>query len=112
MAAEVDCGRWQDAYTDVEYRTWVGPSRYHLSYPMSDIKEAGTHVAFSTDSGAGGGVLYPCDPLLTLHAAVNRQRLCPDQTDPSFTMCDAVDAYTREAAYAECMDSVKGQLQV
>lgn len=107
-----DVWRGEDGTTlDTIYLSRVHRCQYQHMYAYKAIQGMGTHVAFSTDGGSGGG-LSPMEPLLTIHAAVTRERWVPDQDDPAVTVMQAVDCYTREAAYAEGMDDVKGRIQV
>jgi predicted amidohydrolase YtcJ len=51
------------------------------------------------------------NPLAGLHYALNRQSWAADLPDQSQTLADAIAAYTRDAAYAEFQEQVKGQLR-
>jgi predicted amidohydrolase YtcJ len=49
--------------------------------------------------------------MIGLHVALSRQPWMPDLPDQRQSLAGAVAAYTREAAYAEFQEQVKGQLK-
>jgi len=66
---------------------------------------------------AGGRTLMPgfidstFNPMPGVSAALNRQPWAPGLPDHRQTLADTLIAYTRDAAYAEFQENVKGQLR-
>jgi predicted amidohydrolase YtcJ len=84
----------------------IGPDRWHLSYAWRSLKSAGAHVVFASD-----WPVARIDVLAGIHAAVNRQPWEPGLPDQSFTLQEAIAAYTVEGAYAEHAEDRKGCLK-
>ena len=85
----------------------VGRERWPLSFAWQTLREAGVHLAFGSDWPV---VNY--NPMLGVHAALNRQPWAPGQPEQRQTLMDTLASYTRDAAYAEFMENQKGQLRV
>ena len=49
--------------------------------------------------------------MLGIHAALNRQKWQPGDTDQRLTLEEILVGYTRDAAYAEFQENQKGQLK-
>lgn len=98
----VDDARWIDAR--------IGPHRSEQAYPFRSLLDAGVAVAFGTD-----WPVAPLSPLLSIHAAVNRQPIdgqLPGGWQPQqrVTVEEAVRCYTATGAYAEYAETAKGRL--
>jgi predicted amidohydrolase YtcJ len=86
----------------------VGPERWGRSFAWQTLRQAGVaRLAFGSD-----WPVAPSDPLLGLHAALNRQPWLPDLPDQRQTLADAIASYTCDAAYAEFQEQHKGQIRV
>jgi predicted amidohydrolase YtcJ len=70
------------------------------------LRQAGARLAFGSD-----WPVAPPDPLLGLHAALNRRPWQPGLPDQRQTLAEAIIGYTRDAAYAEFQEQYKGQLK-
>jgi len=84
----------------------VGAQRWPLSFAWRDIKNAGATVVFGSD-----WTVAPYNPMLGIHAALNRQPWAPDNPDQRPTLEETLVAYTRDAAYAEFQEDQKGQIK-
>jgi predicted amidohydrolase YtcJ len=84
----------------------IGPDRWHLAYAWRSLKSAGAHVVFASD-----WPVARIDVLAGIHAAVNRKPWEPHLPDQSFTLHEAIAAYTVEGAYAEHAEDRKGCLK-
>jgi predicted amidohydrolase YtcJ len=85
----------------------VGPARWEYSFAWQSLCQAGARLVFGSDWPVANQ-----NPLVGLHAALNRQLWASGLPDQRQTMMAAIVAYTREAAYAEFQEKVKGQLKV
>lgn len=86
-------------------KTRIGAARWHLSYAWRTLKEAGAHVVFASD-----WPVARIDVLAGIHAAVTRKPWENDLPDQSFTLPEALAAYTLEGAYAEHAEDRKGRI--
>jgi predicted amidohydrolase YtcJ len=86
-------------------RTRIGPDRWALAYAWRTLKRAGAHVVFASD-----WPVARIDVLAGIHAAVNRTPWAPGLPDQSFSLHEAIAAYTIEGAYAEHAEDRKGKL--
>lgn len=84
----------------------IGSTRRPLSYAWRTLKDTGAHVAFSSD-----WPVSPVDPIAGIQAAVVRRPWTDGDPDQSFTLMEALAAYTIEGAYAEFMEHRKGTLK-
>lgn len=87
-------------------KTRIGRDRWALAYGWRTLKEAGAHVVFASD-----WPVARIDVLAGIHAAVNRKPWAPGLPDQSFSVQEAIAAYTVEGAYAEHAEDRKGQLK-
>jgi predicted amidohydrolase YtcJ len=87
-------------------RTRIGPDRWALAYAWRTLKLAGAHVVFASD-----WPVARIDVLAGIHAAVNRTPWAPGLPDQSFSLHEAIAAYTVEGAYAEHAEDRKGMLK-
>ena len=84
----------------------IGQARWPLSYAWRTLKEAGAHVVFASD-----WPVSPIDPILGIQAAVVRKPWAETDPDQSFSLREALAAYTVEGAYAGFMEHRKGMLK-
>lgn len=84
----------------------IGRARWPLSYAWRTLKEAGAHVVFASD-----WPVSPIDPILGIQAAVVRKPWAETDPDQSFSLREALAAYTIEGAYAGFMEHRKGMLK-
>jgi predicted amidohydrolase YtcJ len=94
---------------DIADRYW-GPKRTPRAYPWRTLLERGAVLAFGSDAP-----VEPIDPLLGIHAAVERRR--PGDRDAWFaaqriTLDEALHAYTAGAAYSTGREREWGTLEV
>ncbi|WP_457939867.1 amidohydrolase [Mesorhizobium sp. 10J20-29] len=83
----------------------IGRDRWRLSYAWRTIKETGTHVVFASD-----WPVSPVDPIAGIQAAMVRKPWADDMPDHSFSLHEAIAAYTLEGAWAEFAEDRKGRL--
>ena len=89
----------------------IGPERARFTYAFRALADAGVRLA-----GGSDWTVAPLDPLLGIHAAVNRQTgdgHYPGGWQPAqkLTVAQAVAAFTTDAAFAEFAETEKGSLQ-
>ena len=84
----------------------VGEQRWPLSFAWRDIKNAGATLALGSDWNVA-----PYDPLVNIHAALNRKKWSPTDPDQRLTLEECILGYTRDAAYAEFQEHQKGQIK-
>lgn len=84
----------------------IGRDRWPLSYAWRTLKEAGAHVVFASDWPVAA-----IDPILSMQAALLRKPWADGDPDQSFSLQEAVAAYTVEGAYAEFAEQRKGVLK-
>ncbi len=84
----------------------IGPPRWPLSYAWRTLKDAGAHVVFASD-----WPVAPIDPILSIQAALLRKPWAESDPDQSFSLQEALAAYTVEGAYAEFAEHRKGVLK-
>lgn len=82
--------------------------RVEVMYPARDYIDAGIPSAFASDSP-----VVSCDPLLGIHAAINRKSKSGQAvgTDQRVEILEAIRAYTYYGAYASFDEKVKGSLE-
>jgi predicted amidohydrolase YtcJ len=93
-----------------DWSVHLGPERANRGWPWHSLAERGVTIVFGSDSPAA-----PLDPMLGLHAAATRvSPTAPDAPplDPTerLPVSSAIDAYTRDAAYASFDELRKGVL--
>jgi len=94
---------------DLVDRYW-GPERARRAYPWRSLAAAGATLAFGSDAP-----VEPIDPLLGIHAAVDRRRPADDdrwQPQEALTLDAAIAGYTSGAAYATGREREVGTLAV
>ncbi len=84
----------------------VGEKRWPFSFAWRDIKNAGAHLTLGSD-----WMVAPFDPMVNIHIAINREKWSPNDPDQRLTIEEVILGYTRDAAYAEFQEHLKGQLK-
>lgn len=84
----------------------IGRDRWPYAYAWRTLKEAGARIPFASD-----WPVSPIDPLEGIQAAVTRQKWQDSDPDQSFSLMEAIAAYTSEGAYAEFAEDRKGMLK-
>jgi predicted amidohydrolase YtcJ len=84
----------------------IGKARWPLSYAWRTLKNAGAHVVFASD-----WPVSPIDPIRGMQAAILRKPWAPDNPDQSFSLMEALAAYTVEGAYAGFAEHARGSLK-
>ena len=69
----------------------IGRDRWPYSYAWRTLKDAGAHIPFASD-----WPVSPIDPLEGIEAAVTRKKWQDSDPDQSFTLMEAIAAYTVE----------------
>jgi hypothetical protein len=92
-----------------DWARYLGPDRAGSGWPWHSLAERGVTLVFGSDSPAA-----PLDPMLGLHAAATRARPALDsptlESSERIPVAAAIDAYTRDAAYASFDELRKGVL--
>ena len=88
----------------------IGAERCRLTYAFRSLAETGVRLA-----GGSDWTVAPLNPLLGIHAAVNRNTAdgcfpAGWQSEQKLTVTQAIAAFTTGAAYAEFAESEKGSL--
>lgn len=83
--------------------------RVHYMYPAKGYLDKSITAAFASDTPVVG-----CDPLLGIHAAVNRRTATGQAagTGQCVEIMDAIRAYTYNGAYASFEEDKKGSIEV
>lgn len=84
----------------------TGRERWGKSFAWREIKDAGATLALGSD-----WTVADFNPMLGIHAALNRQKWGPDDPDQRISLEEILFGYTRDAAYAEFQEHQKGQLK-
>lgn len=99
----IDDGRWAEKF--------IGHQRALTTYAFKSFLDARARMIFGSD-----WFVAPADPLYGIYAAVTRRTL--DEENPAgwipeqkITVAQALQAYTRDAAYASFDDDLKGTLE-
>lgn len=96
--------------TGKEGEVWIqraGEARWPLSFAWESLRQAGAHLAYGSD-----WPVVTLDPMLGFYAALNRQPWAvghPVQRQP---LAQVIAGYTRDAAYAEFQEHIKGMVRV
>ena len=85
------------------------------AYAFRALKDGGALLVFGSDWPGTNASWYPAEPLLGIYAAVTRQTMDgqPDRgwfPEQRLTVQEALEAYTRNAAYAGFVETWKGRL--
>lgn len=84
----------------------IGRERWPYSYAWRSLKEAGAEICFASD--------WPVADISVLRhikAALTRKPWANDMPDQSFTLHEAIEAYTAKGAYAGFADDRLGRLK-
>ncbi len=81
----------------------IGEARWPLSYAWRTLKTAGARICFASD-----WPVSPIDPMLGIETAVTRTTWAADNPDQSFSLEEAIEAYTAEGAYAGFTEATRG----
>ncbi|WEZ84849.1 amidohydrolase [Rhizobium sp. 32-5/1] len=81
----------------------IGEARWPVSYAWRTLKDAGARICFASD-----WPVSPIDPIAGIQTAVIRKPWSPTDPDQSFSLMEALAAYTVEGAYAEFREDRKG----
>jgi len=84
----------------------IGRDRWPLSYAWRTLKNAGARICFASD-----WPVSPIDPIRGMQAAIVRRRWQESDPDQSFSLTEALAAYTVEGAYAEFREDCKGRIK-
>ncbi|MBE7473527.1 MAG: amidohydrolase [Anaerolineae bacterium] len=84
----------------------VGESRWGCAFPWQTLRASGAPLVFGSD-----WPIVSQNPYLGIHAALARQPWGPGLPEQAQSLADTLAAYTRDAAYAEFQEGVKGQLR-
>jgi hypothetical protein len=84
----------------------VGEERWPLSFAWTSLRQAGARLVFGSD-----WPVVSQDPLLGIHNTLNRIPWKEGLPDHRQKLEDTLLSYTREAAYAEFQEHVKGQIK-
>lgn len=84
----------------------VGEARWPWGFPWQSLRESGAHLTFGSD-----WPVVTQNPYLGIHAALSRQPWTPARPVQRQTLFDTLAGYTRDGAYTEFQEEVKGQLR-
>lgn len=84
----------------------VPENRWKDSFIWQDIRETGAKMIFGSD-----WPVAPQNPWWGLSAAVKGQSWAPGTPNQAQSLEDALSSYTRDAAYAEFQEDIKGRLK-
>ncbi|OGO66184.1 MAG: hypothetical protein A2030_02015 [Chloroflexi bacterium RBG_19FT_COMBO_50_10] len=84
----------------------VGEERWPLSFAWTDLRKAGATLIFGSD-----WPVVSQNPMLGVHNTLNRKPWAEGMPDHHQNLADTLLSYTREAAYGEFQEHVKGQLK-
>lgn len=85
----------------------VYAEEYDLAFPWRTLRDSGAKMAFGSD-----WPVVTCDPYLGFWAAVCRKPLQSDTKSHTQTLGETISAYTKDAAWTEFQEDVKGQIKV
>ena len=84
----------------------VGPERWDRSFAWQTLRQAGARLVFGSD-----WPVVTQNPLQGAHRALTRAPWCAGGLEHRQILAEALIAYTRDAAYAEFQEHLKGQLR-
>ncbi len=113
IVAEVNPYHISDDMRWMEER--IGSERSTGAYAFRDLKDAGAVLIFGSDSPGTNAARYFLSPVYGLYAAVSRQTLTGEPAegwfpDQRLTIEEAIEAYTKNAAWASFEEDIKGTL--
>ncbi len=83
----------------------VGAAAWARSFPWQTLRAAGVPLVFGSD-----WPVVTQNPFMSMHAALARKPWAAGQPNEAQELGDTLAAYTRDAAFAEHQETVKGQL--
>jgi hypothetical protein len=113
LVAEVNPYHVSDDMRWMEER--IGRERNLGAYAFRTLKDAGAVLVFGSDSPGTNAARYFLSPLYGLYAAVSRQTLTGEPADGWYpeqrlTIEEAIEAYTKNPAWATFEENLKGTL--
>jgi predicted amidohydrolase YtcJ len=84
----------------------VGEQRWPLSFAWTDIRNAGARLVFGSD-----WPVVSQNPLLGVHNTLNRKPWAEGMPAHHQKLADTLLSYTRDAAYGEFQENIKGQVK-
>jgi len=113
LVAEVNPYHVSDDMRWMEER--IGAERSRGAYAFRTLKEAGAVLVFGSDSPGTNAARYFLSPLYGLYAAVSRQTLTGEPKegwfpDQRLTIEEAIEAYTKNPAWASFEEDLKGTI--
>lgn len=84
----------------------IGRARWRYSYAWRTLKDAGARIPFASD-----WPVSPICPIRGIEASVNRKPWGPEDLVQSFSLEEAISAYTVEGAHAEFAEDRKGRVK-
>ncbi|MFK7800371.1 MAG: amidohydrolase [Anaerolineae bacterium] len=87
--------------------TRVAEEEWDRAFAWRSLRDADAHIAFGSD-----WPVVTLNPILGLHAAVNRQSWKPGHNSHNQTLTETIASYTKDAAWTEFMEEKKGQIKV
>ncbi|MDX1396664.1 MAG: amidohydrolase [Gemmatimonadota bacterium] len=113
LVAEVNPYHISDDMRWMEER--IGSERSRGAYAFRDLKDAGAVLVFGSDSPGTNAARYFLSPVYGLYAAVSRQTLGGEPAEGWFpeqrlTIEEAMEAYTKNPAWASFEEDIKGTL--
>jgi hypothetical protein len=93
----------------------IGKERNLGAYAFRTLKESGAVLVFGSDSPGTNAARYFLSPIYGLYAAVSRQTLTGEPADGWYpeqrlTIEEAIEAYTKNPAWACFEEDIKGTL--
>lgn len=86
-------------------RSKIGDAKLSRAFAWNTLRNAGAQLCFASD-----WPVSPVDPLLSIKAAMTREKLHPSHPDQRQSLHQAVHGYTEGGAYAEFTEGRKGKL--
>jgi predicted amidohydrolase YtcJ len=113
LVAEINPYHVSDDMRWMEER--IGAERSRGAYAFRTLKNAGAVLIFGSDSPGTNAARYYLNPVYGLYAAVSRQTLTGEPKQGWFpaerlTIEEAIEAYTKNAAWASFEEDVKGTI--
>ena len=87
-------------------RSKIGDAKLSRAFAWNTLRDAGANLCFASD-----WPVSPVDPMLSIKAAMTREKLHPSHPDQRQSLHQAVHGYTAGGAYAEFSEGRKGTLK-
>ena len=87
--------------------TRIHKTDWDQAFAWRTLRDAGATLAFGSD-----WPVVSLNPMLGLYAALNRKPWQPGHNPHTQTLAEAIEGYTRDAAFAEFQEDKKGQIKV